>query len=98
MHGAFKTPGGKLVQIDFDLEDERLRNVVVSGDFFLYPEEALTAITAAVEGSSADLSLPDRAAAIEAAIAPGVEWLGASPHALATAIERALLADMDFYE
>lgn len=98
MHGAFKTPGGKLVQVDFDLEDEQLRNVVVSGDFFLYPEEALAAITAAVEGSSAALSLADRTAAIEAAIAPDVAWLGASPLALATAIERALLAEMDFYE
>ena len=98
MHGAFKTPGGKLVQVDFDLEDERLRNVQVSGDFFLYPDDALASITAAVEGSPADLSLADRAAAIQAAIAPGVEWLGSSPHALATAIERAMLADMDFYE
>ena len=44
MHGAFKTPGGKLVQVDFDLEDEILRNVEVTGDFFLYPEEALTKI------------------------------------------------------
>ena len=98
MHGAFKTPGGKLVQVDFDLEDERLRNVVVSGDFFLYPEDALEGITAAVEGSPADLSLAARADAIQAAIPAGVEWLGSSPHALATAIERALLADMDFYE
>jgi lipoate-protein ligase A len=98
MHGAFKTPGGKLVQVDFDLEDEQLRNVEVSGDFFLYPEEALTQITAAVEGSPADLSLADRTAAIQRAIEPGVEWLGSSALALATAIERALLADMDFYE
>lgn len=98
MHGAYKTPGGKLVQVDFELEDEHLRNAVVSGDFFLYPEEALDGITAAVEGSPADLSLADRAVAIAAAIPAGVEWIGSSPHALATAIERALLADMDFYE
>ena len=98
MHGAFKTPGGKLVQVDFDLEDEILRNVEVTGDFFLYPEEALTKITAAVEGSPADLSMADRTAAIAAAIDPGVEWLGSSPEALATAIERALLASLATYE
>jgi lipoate---protein ligase len=98
MHGAFKTPGGKLVQVDFDLKDERLRNVEVSGDFFLYPDEALTAITASVEGAPADMSLADRTAAIAAAIPPGVEWLGSSPEALATAIERALLASLDTYE
>jgi lipoate-protein ligase A len=98
MHGEYKTPGGKMVQVDFDLEDERLRKVVVSGDFFLYPEEALGPIAAAVEGTPADMSLADRSAAIQAAIEPGVEWLGSSPEALATAIERALLAEMDFYE
>jgi lipoate---protein ligase len=98
MHGAFKTPGGKLVQVDFDVEDERMRNVEVTGDFFLYPEEALTKITAAVEGSPADMTMADRAARIAAAIDPGVEWLGASPEALATAIERALLASMETYE
>jgi lipoate-protein ligase A len=98
MHGAFKTPGGKLVQVDFDIEDERLRNVEVTGDFFLYPEEALTAITASVEGSPADMPLAERTAAIAAAIPPGVEWLGSSPEALAAAIERALLASLDTYE
>jgi lipoate-protein ligase A len=61
MHGEYKTPGGKLVQVDFDLEGEQLRNVVVSGDFFLYPEDALEKITAAVEGTPADQSLADRA-------------------------------------
>jgi lipoate-protein ligase A len=98
MHGAFKTPGGKLVQVDFDVEDERLRNVEVTGDFFLYPEEALTAITASVEGSPVDMPLAERTAAIAAAIPPGVEWLGSSPEALAAAIERALLASLDTYE
>ena len=68
MHGAFKMPGGKLVQVDFDLEDEHLRNVEVTGDFFLYPEEALTEITAAVEGSPADMSMADRTTCIAAAI------------------------------
>lgn len=98
MHGAFKTPGGKLVQVDFDLEDERLVNVVVSGDFFLYPEEAINAITAAIDGSPANLSREERVVAIAAAIPAGVEWLGSSPDALATAIERALISDMDLYE
>ena len=41
MHGEYKTPGGKLVRVDFDVRDGGLRDVVVSGDFFLYPDEAL---------------------------------------------------------
>ena len=39
--GEFKTPGGKLIAVEFDVVDGELRNVVVTGDFFLYPEEAL---------------------------------------------------------
>ena len=39
--GEFKTPGGKLIAVEIDVVDGELRNVVVTGDFFLYPEEAL---------------------------------------------------------
>jgi lipoate-protein ligase A len=90
MHGEYKTPGGKLVRVDFDVQDGALRDVVVSGDFFLYPEEALTDITASLDGLSPNLSEPDLAAHIAAAIPPGTEWLGSSPEALATAVRRAL--------
>ena len=76
MHGDFKTPGGKLVQVDFDFEDERLRNVEVSGDFFLYPEEAITKITAAVEGSPADMGMADRATPIAVPSTPA--WNGSA--------------------
>lgn len=90
MHGEYKTPGGKLVRVDFSLADDRLRQVVVSGDFFLYPDDALEAITAAVEGLSAALPESEIAAAIAAAIPAGTEWLGTSPEGLAIAIRRAL--------
>jgi lipoate---protein ligase len=89
-HGEFKTPGGKLVQVDFSVESGLLVDVLVSGDFFLYPEEALQGITSSLEGSPADLTTIDRAALIAAAIPAGVEWLGSSPEGLSTAIERAL--------
>jgi lipoate-protein ligase A len=36
-----KVPGGKLVVVDLDLDDGRLRDVRVSGDFFLEPDDAL---------------------------------------------------------
>ena len=42
MQGRFKTAGGKLVVVDFEVEQGRLRNVVIHGDFFVYPEEAYT--------------------------------------------------------
>jgi lipoate---protein ligase len=88
--GEYKTPGGKLVGVRFALDDGRLREVEVHGDFFLYPEEALRSITAALEGAPADLDEGALADRIAAAIPEGTEWLGSSPEALATAVRRAL--------
>ncbi|HEY8445809.1 MAG TPA: biotin--protein ligase [Thermomicrobiales bacterium] len=90
MHGEYKTPGGKLVVVDFAVQDNQLRDVRVSGDFFLYPEDALSDITAALEGAPADLTEEQIATRIEGAIPPGTEWLGTSPAALAIAVRRAL--------
>jgi lipoate-protein ligase A len=88
--GEYKTPGGKLVGVRFALEHGRLREVEVHGDFFLYPEEVLSSITAALEGAPADLDEASLGGRIAAAIPEGTEWLGSSPEALATAVRRAL--------
>jgi len=90
MHGEYKTPGGKLVVVDFEVRDERLRDVVVSGDFFLYPEEALESITGAVEGMAVASGESEIARAVEAAVADGTEMLGFSPEAVAIAVRRGL--------
>ena len=91
--GEFKTPGGKLIAVDFDVLDGELRNVVVTGDFFLYPDDALFAIRDSLEGLSAALDEAEIAAAIQAAIPPGTEMLGTSPAGIAIAVRRALVAD-----
>lgn len=88
--GEFKTPGGKLIAVEFDIEGGGLRHVVVSGDFFLYPEEALGLLSGALEGLPAFLREEDYAARVELAISGDVELLGSSPEALATAVVRAL--------
>lgn len=88
--GEFKTPGGKLVGVRFALADGALQEVEVHGDFFLYPEEVLQNITAALDGAPADLDEAAFAQRIAASIPVGTEWLGASPEALATAVRRAL--------
>lgn len=90
MHGEYKTPGGKLTVVDLDVVDGRLARVVVSGDFFLYPEEALEPIVAALEGAPATLSEAEFAARVERAIPAGAEMVGFSPQAIAIAIRRAL--------
>jgi lipoate-protein ligase A len=93
MHGEYKTPGGKLVRVDIEVEDGVLNNAVVSGDFFLYPEEALEGITSALQGIPADASEAEIASRVSAAIPHGTEWLGSSPEALAVAVRRALTVE-----
>lgn len=90
MHGEYKTPGGKLVVVDFDVIDGRLRNVQVSGDFFLYPEEEFPVLADALEGVDADLDDESFAERIRMDLHPDTELLGTSPEGIATAVRRAL--------
>lgn len=92
MHGEYKTPGGKLVMVDLESVDGRLRNVTVAGDFFMYPDDALGAITASLEGLDASLDQRAMTERVAEAIAPGTELLGTSAEAIAIAVRRALQA------
>ncbi len=92
MHGEYKTPGGKLVVVDFETEDGKLKDVVVSGDFFLYPEEALTDLTKALEGLDVDRAEVEIAETVRMALPRKAELLGSSPEAIASAVRRALAA------
>lgn len=88
MHGEYKTPGGKMVVVDFEVSDDALREVMVSGDFFLYPEESLDAIANALEGLPAATEEGAIAQTVAAAIPEGTEMLGFSPEAIAIAVRR----------
>ena len=92
MHGEFKTPSGKLVVVDVEVADGRLAEVEVSGDFFLYPDDALADITSALEGMDVALDGERIAAKVRAGLRPEAELLGTSPEAIATAVRRALAA------
>jgi lipoate-protein ligase A len=89
VHGEYKIPGGKLVVIDLEIAEGRLCNVELSGDFFLEPEEALSWMTAAIEGLP---SASDEAAIAERvrAAAVGAELLGITPEGVAVAVRRAV--------
>lgn len=88
--GEFKTPGGKLIAVEFDVVAGELRHVVVTGDFFLYPEEALPVLAGALENASASLDEVFYAARIRGALDSRAELVGSSPEALAVAVVRAL--------
>ena len=93
MHGEYKTPGGKLVAVDFEIEDGHLRDVRITGDFFLYPEEALTDLTRALDGLSAELSESEIAERVRVAMPRDAELLGSSPEAIGAAVRRALASE-----
>ena len=93
MHGEYKTPGGKLIAVDFEVEDGRLRDVRVTGDFFLYPEEALADLTGALDGLSIDLAESEIAEQVRAAMPRDAELLGSSPDAIGAAVRRALASE-----
>ena len=75
MHGEYKVPGGKLVAVDVELDTahEALASVVVSGDFFLEPAEAILEVNRALTGAPASASV----AALTALVANALVRRGA---------------------
>lgn len=89
MRGEYKVPGGKLVAVDVDIEDGRIAQAFVSGDFFLEPDTAIESINAALVGLAEDTSVADIAAAIST-VTPDVNFIGFGPEAVGIAVRRAV--------
>ena len=98
MHGEYKVPGGKLVAADVEVVDGRLATVAISGDFFLEPDEALSAIDAILTGLPADTDAAALTAAVQAVIGPHVTMIGFSPESVAIAVRRALGRATGWYD
>ncbi|AWB88207.1 lipoate--protein ligase family protein [Salinibacterium hongtaonis] len=90
MHGEYKVPGGKLVVVDLDIEQGRIANFRLAGDFFLEPDSALDDINAAVNGMPESSDSASIATAISRALPDGAQLLGFSPESVAIAIRRSL--------
>ena len=91
MHGEYKVPGGKLVVVDLDVEDDRIARFRLAGDFFLEPDTALDDINAAVNGLAVESDATVIAAAVREALPDGAQLLGFTPEAVGTAVRRALV-------
>jgi len=91
VHGEYKVPGGKLVVVDLEVEEGRLTDFRLAGDFFLEPDSALEDINAAVNGLPAETDATAIAAAVREALPAGAQLLGFNPESVGTAVRRALV-------
>ncbi|MEJ5362254.1 MAG: lipoate protein ligase C-terminal domain-containing protein [Spirochaetota bacterium] len=57
IHVVLKNPGEKLVHIDVDFYKNTISFIHISGDFFIYPEEAIDNIEQALLGLPVDFQL-----------------------------------------
>ena len=89
-HAEYKIPDGKLVMVDFRIDDERLHDVQLSGDFFLEPPEVLTRINAALENMPQAASAQQLEAAVQSAIGPDTTMFGITTAGIVTVVQRAL--------
>lgn len=90
MHGEYKTPGGKLVISDLSVRNGKLSDVIISGDFFLEPPEALAEISRSIEDLPAESTEAQIADHIRNAVSDDVAMIGFSPESVAKAVRRAI--------
>jgi lipoate-protein ligase A len=88
VRGEYKVPGGKLVAADVELADGVMREVRISGDFFLEPDDALGRINGALEGLPEDADVTTMSAVVSSAV-EDAELIGFTPEAVAIAVRRA---------
>ncbi|MEM5871326.1 MAG: lipoate protein ligase C-terminal domain-containing protein [Candidatus Aenigmatarchaeota archaeon] len=48
----YKVEGGKLLRIEVEIENDIVKQIKITGDFFIHPEEGILLIEKAIKGSS----------------------------------------------
>ena len=86
-----KVPGGKLVSVKLSITDGYIEHAQVLGDFFLYPEERITAIESALSGISIKESEAEVAQVVAGVVASEkIQLIGITPEAIARVIAQAI--------
>lgn len=83
-----KVPGGKLLRADVAVDDT-IRGVELHGDFFIYPEDALTRIEDTLRGVQRDAEVNELADAVRGA-AGNAELVGFAPEDVAQVVREAV--------
>ncbi len=88
LRSEYKVKGGKMIKVSLDVEEGTIKNALIAGDFFLYPEEAIEQIERSLKGVSADSSDLERVLA-DAVMEAGAQLLGVAVEDIASAVKLA---------
>ncbi|MBN1170521.1 biotin--protein ligase [Candidatus Micrarchaeota archaeon] len=83
-----KVPNGKMVCFDVECKEGKTTKVLITGDFFLHPEDAIAGIEKSLTGISADCTEIQQK--ISGALG-NAELIGATPEDLARIFRKAVL-------
>lgn len=85
-----KISGGKLVRVEVEF-GEKINKVIITGDFFLHPEESLQEIEQSIEGASINASTDELVQRIKRAIhLRNAELIGFDPEDIAELVKEAM--------
>jgi lipoate-protein ligase A len=96
VHAKYKVPGGKLVTIDLEVDNDTITSAHLSGDFFLEPDDLLELMNRSLVGLLTSASHQEISDKVTAALPQDATMLGVNPAAVATVVRRALTGATGF--
>ena len=54
LKGELKVKGGKLIKCKIELQEGKIKRIKITGDFFMYPEDAIEKLEKALQGIQFD--------------------------------------------
>ena len=54
LKGELKVKGGKLIKCTLELDEEKIKRIKITGDFFMYPEDAIEKLEKSLQGIQFD--------------------------------------------
>ena len=85
-----KIPGGKLVRMDVTFSDH-IEDVVITGDFFLYPEDALDELIKVIRGKSLPINAAELTRELNQTLETNdAQFLGVSVNDLVSLLQEVL--------
>jgi len=88
LKAEYKVPQGKLIRVNYRLENGKISKIKITGDFFLYPEEAIEELENKLNGIKAEELELERV--IQDFFKKGYVLIGATPKDFVTVILKAL--------